>query len=344
MWIKRSAVFGGGLGRRAATFSIGLFLAGGLWACGGRAGSGQSVAGVGLPVAVSDGPTAQTADTVESMATGGMPVLPMPEVPASLRTPSERAAFVLAHFWDGLDFADTVRSRRPDFMEQYFVDFLSVMPYAEPSAAQVGVKALMRRAERDTAAYRLVAGLAEKYLYEPNSPMRQEDYLIWFLEEITRTPVLDALEKRRPALLLSAARKNRPGRPAADFTYLTRGGQTRTLYGTPSAERLLLVFYDPLCEHCAEILGELQRNAAVTAALRNGTLSVLAVYADADRAAWDSTAPHLPAQWQVGFDFRGDIQRHGLYGLPAMPVFYLLDARKTVLLKDASLPEIIAHL
>lgn len=303
-------------------------------AVGGTAELGLSAVAAGG--AAASGPV--SSDTVPYLE------LPMPEVPASLRTPSERAAFVLAHFWDGLDFADTVRSRRPDFMEQYFVDFLSVMPYAEPSAAQAGVKALMRRAERDTAAYRLVAGLAEKYLYEPNSPMRQEDYLIWFLEEITRTPVLDALEKRRPALLLSAARKNRPGRPAADFTYLTRGGQTRTLYGTPSAERLLLVFYDPLCEHCAEILGELQRNAAVTAALRNGTLSVLAVYADADRAAWDSTAPHLPAQWQVGFDFRGDIQRHGLYGLPAMPVFYLLDARKTVLLKDASLPEIIAHL
>lgn len=337
---------GGGLARRcgkAFSAACGLPFLVVLSACGGRAGSGQSVAGLGLPVAAADGPTAQAADTAASVSAGAMPSLPLPVVPASLRTPTERAAYVLAHFWDGLDFGDTLLSHRPDFMEQAFVDFLSVMPYAEPSAAQAGVSALMRRAERDTAAYRLVAGLAEKYLYDPNSPMRHEDYLIWFLEEITRTPVLGALEKRRPAMLLAFARKNRPGHPASDFTYLTRDGQTRTLYGT-AARRLLLVFYDPLCEHCAQILDDLQRSTAVTAALRDGSLSILAVYADADRAAWDSTAPHLPAQWQVGFDFRGDIQHHGLYGLPAMPVFYLLDAHKTVLLKDASLPEIIAHL
>ncbi|MDE7149142.1 MAG: DUF5106 domain-containing protein [Bacteroidales bacterium] len=341
--------FRGGLGRRAAAFCGGLFLAGGLWACGGRAGSGQSVAGVGLPVAVADGPSARVDTAASVSASVSVPVdclpeLPMPEVPAALRTPAERAAFVLAHFWDGLDFTDTTRSRRLDFMEQYFVDFLSLFPYAEPSAAQAGVVALMRCAERDTDAYRLLAGLAEKYLYEPNSPMRQEDYLIWFLEEITRAPVLDALEKRRPAWLLSAARKNRPGMPAADFAYLTRDGRRQTLYGTPSAERLLLVFYDPLCEHCAEILGELQRTPSVTAAIRDGRLTVLAVYADADRAAWDSTKHRLPAGWQVGFDAPGDIQRHRLYALPAMPVFYLLDPAKTVLLKDASLPEIISHL
>ncbi len=337
MWSKCPTVW-------TAVCAAGLSL--GLSACGGRADAGLSAAGLGFPVAAAGGSAGQaaSADTAATVSAKGMPSLPLPEVPAGLRTPAERAAFVLVHFWDGLDFADTAFSRRTDFMEQSFVDFLSVFPYAAPSAVQAGVSALMRRAERDTAAYRLVAGLAEKYLYEPNSPMRREDYLIWFLEEITRTPVLDALEKRRPARLLALARKNRPGMAASDFTYLTRDGRTQTLYGTLAAERLLLVFYDPLCEHCTEILNDLQRNAAVTAAVRDGSLGVLAVYADADRAAWDSTAPHLPAQWQVGFDLRGDIQRHGLYGLPAMPVLYLLDARKTVLLKDATLPEIIARL
>lgn len=270
------------------------------------------------------------------------PVLPLPVVPATLRTPQERAAYILTHFWDGLDFADTSLSHRSDFMEQSFVNFLSVFPYAESSDAQASVTALMQRAQSDTGAYRLLVNLVEKYLYEPNSPMRQEDYLIWFLEDITRNPVLNLLEKRRPDMLLTAARKNRPGHAAADFSFLTREGRRQTLYDTPG-ERTLLIFYDPLCEHCAEILEELQNSTALSSALRKGSLSVLAIYADGNRAAWDSTANLLPATWTVGFDLSGNI-RQGLYALPAMPALYLLDPNKTVLLKDAPLPEILSHL
>lgn len=270
------------------------------------------------------------------------PVLPLPVVPATLRTPQERAAYILAHFWDSLEFADTSLSHRSDFMEQSFVNFLSVFPYAEPSDAQASVTALMQRAQSDTGAYRLLVNLVEKYLYEPNSPMRQEDYLIWFLEDITRTPVLNMLEKRRPGMLLTAARKNRPEHAAADFGFLTREGRRQTLYNTPG-ERTLLIFYDPLCEHCSEILEELRNSPALSSALRKGTLSVLAIYADGKRAAWDSTANQLPATWTVGFDLSGNI-RHGLYALPAMPSLYLLDQNKTVLLKDAPLSEILSHL
>lgn len=47
--------------------------------------------------------------------------LPLPAIPATLRTPHERASYLLAHFWDSMSFADTLRSRNPGFMEQNLV-------------------------------------------------------------------------------------------------------------------------------------------------------------------------------------------------------------------------------
>ena len=34
--------------------------------------------------------------------------LPLPAIPATLRTPHERASYLLAHFWDSMSFADTL--------------------------------------------------------------------------------------------------------------------------------------------------------------------------------------------------------------------------------------------
>ena len=101
--------------------------------------------------------------------------LPLPDVPATLREPAERAAFIIGHFWDAMDFGDTLRSRDAAFMEQNFSNFISVFPYAAAEAQRAAVGSLLRRAEADSDAYVLLADIAEKYLYEPNSPMLAED-------------------------------------------------------------------------------------------------------------------------------------------------------------------------
>ncbi len=52
-----------------------------------------------------------------------------------------------------------------------------------------------------------------------------------------------------------------------------------------------------------------------------------------------STKAYMPQEWTVGFDI-DSIVDHELYSIPAMPVMYLLDSDKKVLLKDAFLPDI----
>ena len=86
--------------------------------------------------------------------------LPLPAIPSALRTPHERAAYLLTHFWDSMDFADTLRSRHPAFMEQNLVNFLSLFPHAQTEARTGAVKILMQRAESDKTLYLLLAELA----------------------------------------------------------------------------------------------------------------------------------------------------------------------------------------
>ena len=248
--------------------------------------------------------------------------LPLPSVPTTLRTPHERAAYILAHFWDGLDFADTLRSRRPDFVEQNLANFLSLFPHAQEEARTAAVRRLMQRAEADKPAYLLLAELSEKYLYTPGSPMQSEEHFIPFLEELARTPILDDTEKSRPRFLLSAARKNRPGTTAADFAYHTAEGRRQTLHTTPSAPLLLLLFYNPDCRHCQETMARLHADPLIRESLQNNRLTLLAIDVEANPGITDRE----------------------LYILPTMPTLYLLDGEKRVILKETKVDSVLLHL
>lgn len=268
--------------------------------------------------------------------------LPLPDVSPSLTAPEERAAYIIAHFWDGMDFGDTLRCRDRAFMEQNLVNYLSLFPHARPEALPPHIARLLERAAMDSSCLDLVNDLAEHYLDDPNSPMRDEEYYILFLEGLLRLPGLSEAERLRPAYRLEMARKNRPGTTAADFAYTDRHGNRRTLHAT-QGKHLLLLFYDPACSHCSQILDGLRGSAVIAGLIENKELSVLAVYTEGDRRLWDDTKASLPREWSIAIDESRIVER-GLYALPAMPVIYLLDARKTVLLKDPSPMQLEAFL
>ena len=268
--------------------------------------------------------------------------LPLPEVPPTLTAPAERADYILAHFWDGMDFDDPGRAHDSLFMEQNTVNYLSLVPHGSEGAAARSLGALLGRAAADSVTFALLTGLMERYLDDPNSPMRNETSYILYLEELLRLPGLSEYDRLRPAYKLETARKNRPGTVAADFAYIDRSGRRRTLHATPG-ERLLLIFYDPECLHCADILREVYASYVLRNRIAEKSLTVLAVYTEGNRTLWDETKGSMPQEWTVGFDLDGIVDRE-LYSIPAMPVMYLLDRNKTVLLKDTLLPALESEL
>lgn len=288
-------------------------------------------------------PTSTTHTVVDSCEDSvTLKELRLPDVPPSLTVPEERAAYLIAHFWDGMDFGDTLRCRDRAFMEQNFVNYLSLFPHARPEDLPQHIAQLLERAAADSICLDLLNDLAEHYLDEPNSPMRNEEYYILFLEGLLRLPALPETERIRPAYRLEMARKNRPGTTAADFAYTDRHSNRRTLYAT-RGKRLLLLFYDPACSHCSQILDGLRESAVIAGLIANRELAVLAVYTEGDRRLWDETKASLPREWSVAIDESRIVERK-LYTLPAMPVIYLLDGQKTVLLKDPTPAELETYL
>ena len=278
-----------------------------------------------------------TPHTVTLCAPDTVPVLPLPAVPTTLRTPPARAAYVVRHFWDAMDFSDTLRSHNRDFMEQNFVNCLSLFPIADTTALAPAVATLVGRAQTDAGALSLLVETAEKYLYEQDSPLFNETYYQLFADALAATP-LPHSKRLRIEAQRTAMRKNRVGTPAADFTFETRDGRRLRLSEAAQGRPMLLLFYDPDCDHCMQTIAELSGSELLNGTVARGDLVVVAVYAGfdgSDRASWLRTLDRLPSAWTVGFD-RGTIYTRDLYVLRNLPALYLLDASRRVVLKDTT--------
>ena len=263
----------------------------------------------------------------------------MVSVPSMITDPQERAEYLSKHYWDKFDFKDTTLTHLPEVTEQALTNFIDIMKYVSPETASVSIKGMMGKAEADSTMFAYFSNLYEKYLYDPNSPMRNEELYISVLEKILESPVLDEVNKIRPAHLLELAKKNRVGEKAINFTYTMANGQSGTLYNV-KADYLLLFFYNPGCEACKEIIEQLTTSSLLADLLKNKKIKILAVYPDEDLAAWKDYVSHIPSTWINSFDKSVSLKNDEIYDLKAIPTLYLLDADKKVILKDATFNQV----
>lgn len=281
--------------------------------------------------------TASVADSAEiTFVQAGDSLLPLPQPPSSMKDAAERADFVMLHFWDKLDFASP-GARDDDFMERNFSTYTTLFSAATPAGAHTAVRSLLLRAAETPEMLERMMWLAEKYLADPNSPMRSEDAYIVMLRAAIDTRKGDAAQNERWNYALQTAMKNRPGQVAADFPVVDRDGRRSTLLETvrkSGAPQVMLLFYDDDCENCARILEEMRKDPRIADDVASRRLSIIAVNATADAASFRGSAK-IPSEWSdTAPEIAGGQTIDDLYSLPAMPVRYILDASGIVRAKD----------
>ncbi len=273
---------------------------------------------------------------------------PYPEPPAMVTDPTQRASYAVLHFWDKYFEAPSRYSE--GLTEQAFANYVTLLQLAPLGSAARAQDTLLSRAERseaarDTASRMLerILMLEEKYLYDVNSPFRNEEFYLPVLRHILAWPDIQPETRARAQHDLPLFSLNRLGEVAADFTYTLRNGRTGTLHSI-QADRILMFFSNPGCENCKEIIEALSNSMAVQAQLQDGTLKVLNVYPDEDLSEWFAYMSHYPKSWINAFDAECIIRGDTIYSLRAIPSLYLLDSEKRVICKDAPLEEILRRL
>ncbi len=257
----------------------------------------------------------------------------MPDIPGVISDPNEQATWVARHFWDNYDFADTANIYRAEYTRQAFVNYIQVLPSIALEQGRESLAALFQKAAANKELFVQLSEAADKYLYDPNSPYRNDELYITVLEAVLANPDLDQWERIRPQEQLRMSLKNRVGTPAADFRYTTASGRSGTLYGIKAPYTLIFI-NNPGCPACREIQERMMDSQFLVDLIAKGTVAVLAIYPDEDLDAWRKYAPQIPSKWINSYDKTLDIRRRELYDLKAIPTLYLLDKNKIVLQKD----------
>lgn len=275
--------------------------------------------------------------------------LPFPDaqVPSVISNPNDALVYLAENYWNGITdpsrnyLCDStyVSGVDKDFVEQKFADWTMILDNVDMAIARKSIGNLYDRAyacEKKNASsnvFETFVSLVQRYFYDPNSPLRNEDYYFPFVSKYAKYEGLTEVEKGKYEREARLCGLNCKGTKAADFRFADRKGKIRNLYSI-KADLTLLFFSNPGCNACMEIIQVLRDEPVISSLINSGRMAVLNIYIDEDIQAWRSYMPIYPEQWYNGFDPDFVIRGEGLYNIRAIPSLYLLDKEKNVLMKD----------
>lgn len=282
---------------------------------------------------------------------------PVPEIPAMISSGADALEYLVLNYWSV--FTDTtalypcdsslVNGVIEDDVEQALANWISLAGRVDGRTAAKGMSALFDGISaceyKDTSStvFEIMAELVEKYLYDPNSPVRNEDLYQVFATGMAGSPWLSPEERAVYEYDAEMCSLNATGTPAADFVFSDKYGRKRTLYGI-KADYTLLFFSNPGCEACKYIIGEMCSDPVLESLVSSGKVAVANIYIDEDLQSWYGYQGFYPEEWYNGYDPDFIIRTDFLYNVRAIPSLYLLDRDKKVLLKDAPDAAVFSYL
>ena len=271
--------------------------------------------------------------------------------------PAERSAYAASHFWD--QFTDTTKVYACDSvtvngvpmeaLESQMGLFATLLGQLSLDEGGKAVARLYDRAEAferkypDSNVFEQLSRWTKHYLYDPNSPVRNEDLYYYYVERLGRSDLIDNGYRMGYEWDARMCSLNRVGTPAADFSFTDTRGRVRTLYGV-KAEYIVLIFGNPGCKACREIMEAMDASPAIADLIASGRLQVVDVYIDQEIDDWKAHVAEYPKTWINGYDHGYTIRTDLIYNVRGIPSVYLLDADKTVLMKDAPQEQVLGAL
>lgn len=284
-------------------------------------------------------------------------VKPFPEVqvPSVCSGDSEVMDYMVEHFWDryfkdgGRTDSATVLGVRKAEVEKAFANYATLLDNVPMETARKSIIGLFEKLEKEQArdttklTYLQFTEIVSKYLYDPNSPVRNEDYYLPFVVRMAKCPF--TREDMVPAYRFEAkmCAMNQYGTVAPDFQFRTLKGKVHSLHSI-KADYTMLFFSNPYCESCKSIIQDVMTRRYMNDYIVNGKVAVVNVYIDEEVEKWREYAPNYPQSWYSGYDFLFKIRNDEDYNVRAIPSLYLLDKDKRIIMKDAPTEKVLGFL
>ena len=278
---------------------------------------------------------------------------PLVSVPEAYTDEADRLAYAAEHYWDAYfagegatDSACVLGVPRKE-LEQSLSNYIAVLGMEPLSEAARHMEGLFRGVsavqKRDSTSrfFDAFSELVGSYLYDPNSPMRDEDLYLPYVRGLAESPYTPDNMRAVYRYQALTCGINSRGAVAPDIKARTASGKQFTLHGI-KAPYTLLFFSNPGCSACREMMETIENEIAPM--FPKGTIAVANIYIDDDLDAWRQYVGNYPEEWYTGYDYGHEIRDEQTYSVRAIPSLYLLDSEKRIIYKDAPIEKILVYL
>ena len=282
---------------------------------------------------------------------------PEVSVPAMLSGGQDRVNYMITHLWDrftdtsAVYYCDSVTVNGVDLeeVERQMGLFATLLQNVPIPGAQDAVAHFFGRVEGfgkrypESNMFPKMSELLNKYLYDPKSPLRCDDLYGVYAALLATSELVNDQYKPKYRYDAEMCSRNPIGSVATDFPFTDIRGQIHTLHGI-RADYTLLIFGNPGCTACRELVEEMRLIPQATTAIVQGRLKVVDVFIDPEIDEWKAQEADFPRNWLCGYDHRLAITEERIYNVRGIPSLYLLDKDKKILLKDAPQENVLAFL
>lgn len=269
--------------------------------------------------------------------------------PPTILGPDEAPVYFAEHFWERYlspswtypSDTSMVRGVANVKLEEAVSSYVRILSTIELDKADNIVRkfteTLIATEVADTASvvFEKVSSLFERYAFDPNSPIRDEDIYGAYASVMSGCTLIPIERRESYAQDARLCALNRRGTVATNFRFTYRDGRVSRLLDI-HAQYTILFFSNPGCTACKEIIETLSGDRKITKMIELGILAVVNIYIDEDMQGWLKYMPIYPKEWHNVFDQNGVIRSEELYNIRAIPSLYLLNSNKVVILKDAT--------
>lgn len=279
----------------------------------------------------------QSTQELVGSSTSELMDLASPNIPVIYNNAEDRGTFLVKNYWTNFDLSNTYNK---DLLEQKWVDYIDLIPhFAKDNYAEV-LKNFYTTLQPSAEYYEFFTDLADKYLFDTRSAMRNDLLYMPILEAMLSKEGLSDTEIEQLNFKLKMASKNNPGSIAQDFSYTKLDG-TQAKLSLGKKDLTLIFFFDPGCNICLHNAEALANSDEINSLIKDNELDILTICVEEGVEAWKKHVADWPKNWIKGYDTNQAITNESLYDLRAIPSFYLIDKDGKVFLKDRPIEEII---
>ncbi len=258
-----------------------------------------------------------------------------PQAPESLASLSQRANYVVEHFWDRCDLKSAFSSH--DKMATAFRDYVTYMQYASKDTTTTSIQKLIKEVQKKPKNMLTLAEIAEQTLYGDSAIFWSDEIYLHFAKAVTETKKLSKTEKARYAHQAKILENSMVGSRPANFEFTTPEGE-KMQFDSIKAPAIMLFFNDLDCTDCRLAKARLATDLNLNKLIDRGVIKIVSIHPGEASDEWKTEASGYPQNWIVGaYD-----NAYDLFDMRVTPTIYQLDDNHTIISKNLNVDGILS--